>query len=160
MFDETSRSHMDDDSTRHIHRGHRPPEEKTVEVDSAAFLRRKLPLPPRRLHRPSRRSIPAGLPRSQSPRRKPDADTGAANPKRGTVLLIVQAILSIAAFLQLWRTQMLPALYLVIIAALLVLFWLLVKRCQEYSAPARYPGCSRCSCAPFWRWAVSGLSRA
>ena len=38
MFDETSRSHMDDDSTRHIHRGHRPPEEKTVEVDSAAFF--------------------------------------------------------------------------------------------------------------------------
>ena len=67
MFDETSRSHADDDSTRHIHRGHRPPEEKTVEVDSAAFLRRKLPLPRRRLHRPSRRSIPAGLPRSQSP---------------------------------------------------------------------------------------------
>ena len=53
MFDETSRSHTDDDSTRHIHRGHRPPEEKTVEVD--------------RLHHPSRRSIPAGLPRSQSP---------------------------------------------------------------------------------------------
>ena len=23
MFDETSRSHTDDDSTRHIHRGHR-----------------------------------------------------------------------------------------------------------------------------------------
>ena len=60
-----------------------------------------------------------------------------ANPKRGTVLLIVQAILSIAAFFQLWRTQMLPALYLVIIAALLVLFWLLVKRCQEYSAPRK-----------------------
>ena len=38
MFDETSRSHADDDSTRHIHRGHRPPEEKTVEVDSAAFF--------------------------------------------------------------------------------------------------------------------------
>ena len=38
MFDETSRSHTDDDSTRHIHRGHRPPEEKTVEVDSAAFF--------------------------------------------------------------------------------------------------------------------------
>ena len=50
-------------------------------------------------------------------------------------MLILQAILSIAAFFQLWRTQMLPALYLVIIAALLVLFWLLVKRCQEYSAP-------------------------
>ena len=76
-------------------------------------------------------------PESKPPRRKPDADTGAANPKRGTVLLILQAILSIAAFLQLWRTQMLPALYLVIIAALLVLFWLLVKRCQEYSAPLK-----------------------
>ena len=38
MFDETSRSHADDDSTRHIHRGHRPPEEKTVEVDSAASV--------------------------------------------------------------------------------------------------------------------------
>ena len=38
MFDETSRSHADDDSTRHIHRGHRPPEEKTVEVDSSAFF--------------------------------------------------------------------------------------------------------------------------
>ena len=30
---------------------------------------------------------------------------------------------------------MLPVLYLVLIAALLVLFWLLVKRCQEYKVP-------------------------
>ena len=30
MFDETSRSHTDDDSTRHIHRGHRPPEELSL----------------------------------------------------------------------------------------------------------------------------------
>ena len=67
MFDETSRSHTDDDSTRHIHRGHRPPEEKTVEVDSAAFFAPETAAPTRRLHRPSRRSIPAGLPRSQSP---------------------------------------------------------------------------------------------
>ena len=37
MFDETSRSHADDD-TRHIHRGHHPQEEKTVEVDSSAFF--------------------------------------------------------------------------------------------------------------------------
>ena len=50
-------------------------------------------------------------------------------------MLIVQAILSVAAFIQLCRTQMLPTLYLVIIAALLVLFWLLVKRCQEYKTP-------------------------
>ena len=130
MFDETSRSHADDDSTRHIHRGHRPPEEKTVEVDSAAFFAPETaaPTPP---------PAPPKPPEPKPPRRRPDADTSAANPKRGTVLLILQAILSIAAFFQLCRTQMLPALYLVIIAALLVLFWLLVKRCQEYSAPRK-----------------------
>ena len=138
MFDETSRSHTDDDSTRHIHRGHRPPEEKTVEVDSAAFFAPETaaPTPPPAPPKPPKHSgEPA--PESKPPRRRPDANTGAANPKRGTVLLIVQAILSIAAFFQLCRTQMLPALYLVIIAALLVLFWLLVKRCQEYSAPRK-----------------------
>ena len=138
MFDETSRSHADDDSTRHIHRGHRPPEEKTVEVDSAAFFAPETaaPTPPPAPPKPPKHTG-GPAPESKPPRRKPDADTGAANPKRGTVLLILQAILSIAAFLQLWRTQMLPALYLVIIAALLVLFWLLVKRCQEYSAPRK-----------------------
>ena len=138
MFDETSRSHMDDDSTRHIHRGHRPPEEKTVEVDSAAFFAPETaaPTPPPAPPKPPKHTG-GPAPESKPPRRKPDADTGAANPKRGTVLLILQAILSIAAFLQLCRTQMLPALYLVIIAALLVLFWLLVKRCQEYSAPRK-----------------------
>ena len=138
MFDETSRSHTDDDSTRHIHRGHRPPEEKTVEVDSAAFFAPETaaPTPPPAPPKPPKHTG-GPTPESKPPRRRPDADTGAANPKRGTVLLILQAILSIAAFLQLWRTQMLPALYLVIIAALLVLFWLLVKRCQEYSAPRK-----------------------
>ena len=138
MFDETSRSHTDDDSTRHIHRGHRPPEEKTVEVDSAAFFAPETaaPTPPPASPKPPKHTG-GPAPEPKPPRRKPDADAGAANPKRGTVLLIVQAILSIAAFFQLWRTQMLPALYLVIIAALLVLFWLLVKRCQEYSAPRK-----------------------
>ena len=138
MFDETSRSHTDDDSTRHIHRGHRPPEEKTVEVDSAAFFAPETaaPTPPPAPPKPPKHTG-GPAPESKPPRRRPDADTSAANPKRGTVLLILQAILSIAAFLQLWRTQMLPALYLVIIAALLVLFWLLVKRCQEYSAPRK-----------------------
>ena len=138
MFDETSRSHTDDDSTRHIHRGHRPPEEKTVEVDSAAFFAPETaaPTPPPAPPKPPKHTG-GPAPESKPPRRRPDADTGAANPKRGTVLLILQAILSIAAFFQLWRTQMLPALYLVIIAALLVLFWLLVKRCQEYSTPRK-----------------------
>ena len=42
-------------------------------------------------------------------------------PKGGMVLLVLQAILSLAALVQLWRTQMLPVLYLVIITALLVL---------------------------------------
>jgi len=45
------------------------------------------------------------------------------------VLLVLQAILSLAALVQLWRTQMLPVLYLVIITALLVLLWLLVRKC-------------------------------
>ena len=65
MFDETSRSHADDDSTRHIHRGHRPPEEKTVEVDSAAFFAPETaaPTPPPAPPKPPK---PAGLPRSQS----------------------------------------------------------------------------------------------
>ena len=133
MFDETSRSHTDDDSTRHIHRGHRPPEEKTVEVDSAAFFAPETaaPTPPPAPPKPPKHSG-GPAPEPKPPRRRPDADTGAAKPKRGTVLLIVQAILSIAAFFQLWRTQMLPALYLVLITALLALLWLLVKRCQEY----------------------------
>ena len=131
MFDEK-------DTTRHIHRGHRPPEEKTVEVDSSAFFAPETaaPTPPPAPPKPPKHTG-GPAPESKPPRRRPDADTGAANPKRGTVLLILQAILSIAAFFQLCRTQMLPALYLVIIAALLVLFWLLVKRCQEYSAPRK-----------------------
>ena len=44
-------------------------------------------------------------------------------------MLGLQAVLSLAALVQLWRTQMLPMLYLVIITALLVLLWLLVRKC-------------------------------
>ena len=66
MFDETSRSHADDDSTRHIHRATAHRKKRLWRWTARPFLRRKLPLPPRRLHHPSRRSIPAGLPRSQS----------------------------------------------------------------------------------------------
>ena len=44
-------------------------------------------------------------------------------------MLGLQAVLSLAALVQLWRTQMLPVLYLVIITALLVLLWLLVRKC-------------------------------
>ena len=122
MFDEK-------DTTRHVHRGARKDVDKTVEVDSSAFFApessQPTPPPP---SKPPRHNAPA----PQPPRREKKTANKQAAPKRGTLLLVVQAILSVAAFLQLCRTQMLPALYLVIIAALLVLFWLLVKRCQEY----------------------------
>ena len=125
MFDEK-------DTSRHVHRGARNDPDKTVVVDSSAFFAPETaqPTPPPPAKKPPKKS---STPAPQPPRRSSGNDY--KPPKRGSVLLIVQAILSIAAFLQLCRTQMLPALYLVIIAALLVLFWLLVKRCQEYKAP-------------------------
>ena len=135
MYDETSRSRREDDP-RHIRRGSRRPDDKTVEVDSSAFFApdssASAPPPPR----PPRRSSGSSAP--QPPRRKGSAGKGArkstGQPSRWSNLLLgLQAVLSAGAFVQLCRTQMLPMLYLVIIAALLVLFWLLVKRCQESS---------------------------
>ena len=125
-----SHSRADEDSSRHIHRGVRRPEH-TVEVDSADFFApppsdpTPPPKPPKKNHHnePPRRSAPQ---KSAEP---------AEAPKRGMILLVFQAILSIAALIQLWRTQMFPALYLIIITALLALLWLLVKRCQEYRVP-------------------------
>lgn len=124
MFDEK-------DTSRHVHRGARNDPDKTVVVDSSAFFAPETaqPTPPPAKKPPKKSSTPA----PQPPRRSSGNDY--KPPKRGSVLLIVQAILSVAAFIQLCRTQMLPTLYLVIIAALLVLFWLLVKRCQEYKTP-------------------------
>ena len=78
MFDETSRSHADDDSTRHIHRGHRPPEEKTVEVDSAAFFAPETaaptpppapPKPPKHTGGPAPEQSPPAAGRMQIPAR-------------------------------------------------------------------------------------------
>ncbi len=125
MFDEK-------DTSRHVHRGARKDPDKTVEVDSSAFFAPETaqPTPPPPAKKPPKKS---SAPAPQPPRRSSGNDY--TPPKRGSVLLILQAILSVAAFIQLCRTQMLPTLYLVIIAALLVLFWLLVKRCQEYKAP-------------------------
>jgi LCP family protein required for cell wall assembly len=125
MFDEK-------DTSRHVHRGARNDPDKTVVVDSSAFFAPETaqPTPPPPAKKPPKKS---STPAPQPPRRSSGNDY--KPPKRGSVLLIVQAILSVAAFIQLCRTQMLPTLYLVIIAALLVLFWLLVKRCQEYKAP-------------------------
>ena len=125
MFDEK-------DTSRHVHRGARNDPDKTVVVDSSAFFAPETaqPTPPPPAKKPPKKS---STPAPQPPRRSSGNDY--KPPKRGSVLLIVQAILSVAAFIQLCRTQMLPTLYLVIIAALLVLFWLLLKRCQEYKAP-------------------------
>ena len=47
-------------------------------------------------------------------------------------MLFVQALLTIAALVQLYRTQMLPLHYLVILGALLGLIWLLFWQCQQY----------------------------
>ena len=140
MDHEHDRSRPEEDTTRHIHRGIRRPEEKTVEVDSSAFFEPDAPAPASPPPRPPRPPRPVGGPGPATPgapgHPKAKAAPGEVTPpKRGMVLLILQAVLSLAAFVQLCRTQMLPVLYLVIIAALLVLFWLLVKRCQEYKVP-------------------------
>ena len=76
--------------------------------------------------------------------------------------LTVQGILSVASLVQLWRTQMLPVLYLVILAALLLLLWLLVKRCQEYNVPgkvSRVFSVFLCACMALGCvWAQQGLT--
>ena len=137
MFDENEHIHPqnNDEGPRHIHRGIKRSEPDEVEVDSADFFS---PEPPR----PKAPPKPAPTPQSEPPkspvppRRQweplhPSEPAPADDklPKGGMVLLVLQAILSLAALVQLWRTQMLPVLYLVIITALLVLLWLLVRKC-------------------------------
>ena len=139
MSDNHRYSSADEDTSRHIHRGARHPEQGTVEVDSADFFS---PVPPSSDPTPppkppknnnhNNHNHHTEPPRRPTPKKEPQA---AEAPKRGMILLVVQAVLSVAALIQLWRTQMLPVLYLVLIAALLVLLWLLVKRCQEYRVP-------------------------
>ena len=133
MSDNHRYSSADEDTSRHIHRGARRPEQGTVEVDSADFFSpvppSSDPTPPPKPPKNDHHNHHTEPPRRPTPKKKPQT---AEDPKRGMILLVVQAVLSVAALIQLWRTQMLPVLYLVLIAALLVLFWLLVKRCQEY----------------------------
>ena len=124
MLDENEHSRKEDGRSLHrlLHKTEQ--QDTTVEVDSAAFFSE---LPPQPSAPPPRR------PQQNTPRSTTGGENGAYQPpKRGKILLIVQAILSVLALVQLWRTQMLPVLYLVVLAALLVLLWLLVKRCQEY----------------------------
>ena len=123
MMDENDRSHEDYRSLRHISRKEGSEDTAPIEVDSSAFFSE---LPPEQPSTP----VP--------PKAQPPVDGAVAVPSKwGKILLILQGILSILALVQLWRTQMLPVLYLVILAALLALLWLLVKRCQEYNVPGK-----------------------
>lgn len=140
MFDENEHTHPqnNDEGPRHIHRGIKRSEPDEVEVDSADFFS---PEPPRPSRPASAPQPEAGLPpeppkppvpphKQWEPPHPSDAAPSADKlPKGGMVLLGLQAVLSLAALVQLWRTQMLPVLYLVIITALLVLLWLLVRKC-------------------------------
>lgn len=95
------------------------PEDAPVEVDSSAFF--SDPAQPPVSH-PAPPAPPEPDPEPETPRM----------PKRGIFMLILQAILSVAALVQLGRTQMLPMLYLVVLAVLLLLLWVVVWRCQRY----------------------------
>ncbi len=141
MFDENEHTHPqnNDEGPRHIHRGIKRSEPDEVEVDSADFFS---PEPPRPSRPASAPQPEAGLPPEppkppvpphnkqwEPPHPGEAAPSADKLPKGGMVLLGLQAVLSLAALVQLWRTQMLPVLYLVIITALLVLLWLLVRKC-------------------------------
>ena len=132
---------MKDDSNRslrHVGRKSGGAEDRTVVVDSSAFFSDTPPEPSKPPRRPSSNKPSSGGQRTPPPRRSGPADGAAVMPSRfGQILLWVQGILSILSLVQLWRTQMLPVLYLVILAALLALLWLLVKRCQEYNVPGK-----------------------
>ena len=134
MMDENDRSHEEHRALRHISRKADSEDTAPIEVDSSAFFSE---LPPE----PQQTPPPQKPPRSSTPvppGAQPPVDGAVAAPSKwGKILLILQGILSILALVQLWRTQMLPVLYLVILAALLALLWLLVKRCQEYNVPGK-----------------------
>ena len=140
MFDENEHTHPqnNDEGPRHIHRGIKRSEPDEVEVDSADFFSPEPPRPSRPASAPQPEAgLPPEPPKSPVPPHKqwkplhPSEAAPSADklPKGGMVLLGLQSVLSLAALVQLWRTQMLPVLYLVIITALLVLLWLLVRKC-------------------------------
>ena len=140
MFDENEHTHPqnNDEGPRHIHRGIKRSEPDEVEVDSADFFSPEPPRPSRPASAPQAEAgLPPEPPKPPVPPHKqweplhPSEAAPSADklPKGGMVLLGLQAVRSLAALVQLWRTQMLPVLYLVIITALLVLLWLLVRKC-------------------------------
>ena len=165
MMDENDRSHEDYRSPRHISRKEGSEDTAPIEVDSSAFFSE---LPPEKTStpppaKPSQKPPRSGHNTPVPPKAQPPVDGAVAVPSKwGKILLILQGILSILALVQLWRTQMLPVLYLVILAALLALLWLLVKRCQEYNVPGKVARvfsvflCAAMALGCFW--AQQGLS--
>ena len=167
MMDENDRSHEDRRSLRHISRKDGSEDNTApIEVDSSAFFSEAPPEPPQTpppkrpsAQKPTHKHHDAPVP----PQAHPPVDGAVAVPSKwGNILLILQGLLSVLALVQLWRTQMLPVLYLVILAALLALLWLLVKRCQEYNVPGKVARvfsvflCAAMALGCFW--AQQGLS--
>ena len=166
MMDENDRSHEDRRSLRHISRKEGSEDTAPIEVDSSAFFSETPPEPPQTpppkrpsAQKPTHEHHDAPVP----PQAHPPVDGAVAVPSKwGNILLILQGLLSVLALVQLWRTQMLPVLYLVILAALLALLWLLVKRCQEYNVPGKVARvfsvflCAAMALGCFW--AQQGLS--
>ena len=166
MMDENDRSHEDRRSLRHISRKEGSEDTAPIEVDSSAFFSETPPEPPQTpppkrpsAQKPTHKHHDAPVP----PQAHPPVDGAVAVPSKwGNILLILQGLLSVLALVQLWRTQMLPILYLVILAALLALLWLLVKRCQEYNVPGKVARvfsvflCAAMALGCFW--AQQGLS--
>ena len=166
MMDENDRSHEDRRSLRHISRKEGSEDTAPIEVDSSAFFSETPPEPPQTpppkrpsAQKPTYKHHDAPV----SPQAHPPVDGAVAAPSKwGNILLILQGLLSVLALVQLWRTQMLPVLYLVILAALLALLWLLVKRCQEYNVPGKVARvfsvflCAAMALGCFW--AQQGLS--
>ena len=166
MMDENDRSHEDRRSLRHISRKEGSEDTAPIEVDSSAFFSETPPEPPQTpppkrpsAQKPTHKHHDAPVP----PQAHPPVDGAVAVPSKwGKILLILQGLLSVLALVQLWRTQMLPVLYLVILAALLALLWLLVKRCQEYNVPGKVARvfsvflCAAMALGCFW--AQQGLS--
>ncbi|MDU8688123.1 LCP family protein [Faecalibacterium wellingii] len=166
MMDENDRSHEDYRSLRHISRKEGSEDTAPIEVDSSAFFSETPPEPPQTpppkrpsAQKPTHKHHDAPVP----PQAHPPVDGAVAVPSKwGNILLILQGLLSVLSLVQLWRTQMLPVLYLVILAALLALLWLLVKRCQEYNVPGKVARvfsvflCAAMALGCFW--AQQGLS--
>ena len=100
MFDENDRSSHPDDTSRHIRRGARHEDDRTIEVDSSAFFAPEVPQPQSPPPKPPRNNPPSHK-APEPPREHKMTIPGESTPKRGVILLVLQAILSVGALVQL-----------------------------------------------------------